>query len=439
MKDILLEKMFEHDRWEMSIEKANEKGINLAVLKQLAVPHVRVRLYEAIKTENFEFSPCHMAQIPKENPGEFRTVFVGEDVDRIILSIINDCLFELFPDMVHESCKSYQTGESCGKTVQQLSRKMVKLIKKISGTEIGKRYDFKAYFDNVNIEAIHNVFDEIERRLGFEKNTEPVMNILRRYYNSNLVFDLDGNLTEMYMGLRQGVATASFLADVILYELDEFMSNKYEIYYRYSDDLVCFSEDTSEITNDINKIICKYGVSLNPKKIATLYSDVWFKFLGFQLRGDQITLSKNRIKKFQKEITSRTIDKPNITFNQARRSVINFLYGTGDGFSWSTSCLGTINCKADIDEMNKFIMDCLRAVKVRETKKRKGKISISKIGGLGVVDYLEDRTILRGTGKNVTANRNKTDKQIENYFSIGCLSNAMKTSKCVYGALVRSM
>ena len=89
--------------------------------------------------------------------------------------------------------------------------------------------------------------------------------------------------------------------------------------------------------------------------------------------------------------------------------------------------------------MNLFIMDCLRAVKVRETKKRKGKVSISKIGGLGVVMDLEDRTILRGTGRNVTTNRNKTDKYIENYLTMGCLSNAMKMNKEVYGALVRSM
>ena len=84
-------------------------------------------------------------------------------------------------------------------------------------------------------------------------------------------------------------------------------------------------------------------------------------------------------------------------------------------------------------------MDCLRAVKVRESKKHKGKISISKIGGLGVVTDLPDRTILRGTGKNVTSNRNKTDKHIENYLSMSCLSNAMQMDKVIFEALVRSM
>lgn len=440
MTSKLLEMMFQHERWESLVDKMMDKDINLAEVKMLCMPETRLRLYYALKTESIELPPCHQALIPKDEKGKFRTVYVGETIERCLMSLINDCLFDLFPETVHPQCKSYRSGESCGKTVQELSRKMVKLEKNFNnGDVIGLRFDFKSYFDLVSKEAIFNVFDMIEDKLGFPRNTEPVVNFLRKTYASDLVFDLENNLIHQWMGIRQGNACGSYLADVILYELDEFMSNKYFIYYRYSDDLVVFDNDLSEVIDDINNIICKYGVRLNDKKTAELRKGIWYKFLGFQLCHDQITLSKNRIKRFQKEITSRTIDKKNITFNQAKRSVINFLYGSGDGFSWATSCLGVINCKADLDEMNKFLMDCLRAVKVRETKKRKDKISISKIGGLGVVDYLEDRTILRGTGKNVTANRNKTDKQIENYYSIGCLSNVMKIDKVIYEACVRGM
>ena len=47
-------------------------------------------------------------------------------------------------------------------------------------------------------------------------------------------------------------------------------------------------------------------------------------------------------------------------------------------------------------------MDAIRAC---ATKKK-------KIGGLGSVNDKPDYTILRGTGKNVSANRTKTDKEI---------------------------
>lgn len=427
MKDKLLEKMFEHTRWEELIVKADEKGINLSVLKQLCIPQTRVELYNAIKNCRYEIMPPHIARIPKDKPNEFREVYVNEAVDRIVLTLINDCLCELFTDMIHPQCKSYQKGIGCQEVVQTISKEICRLTRMKTDKSIGYKADLSKYFDNVRIEIIDDVFDELEQRLGFELNTEPVITLLRKYYHNDLVFDVDGNLIEHYGSLKQGCSVASFLANVVLYDVDKALNEMDIIYYRYSDDIVMIGKDAMKAKALLEEMLQRYGLKLNPNKVEELYADKFFKFLGFNIKGDLITLSKNRIKKFQKEIEKRTIKKRNITFDQARRSVIAYLY-EGE-YCWATSCLGTVNCKPDLDEMNKFIMDCLRAVKT-------GK---KKIGGLGVVTNLPDRTILRGTGKNVTANRKKTDKKIENYLSMGCLSNAMKLSKPIYEACVRSL
>lgn len=425
MKNKLLEKMFEMPRWEALIEKAELKGIDKGELRKMCHPDVRAAIYLAIKNETIEFAPSHMAQIPKDTPGEFRTVFVGENVDRCIQSLINDCLFELFPEMVHPSCKSYQVGLGTGKTVKELSS----ILANTKTETIGVKSDFHHYFDVVNLDAIMNVFDVIESKLGFDKGTEPVMNLLRKTWNNNLVFDLDGNLIEQYCGIRQGNAIGSFLADVILYELDDFMSKKYKFYCRYSDDCITIHDNPDEIIRDMNSIISKYGVSLNPRKVQVLYKKEWFKFLGFNLKDDMITLSKNRVKSFQKEIEKRTIKSKNITPKRALNQVNSYLY-KGDGtYSWATSVLPIINVQKDIDVLNDFVMDCLRAC---ATKKK-------KIGGLGSVNDREDYTILRGVGKNVAANRNKTPKEIDGYLSIRCMQNALLTRRAVYDTLARSM
>lgn len=429
MKDKLLEKMFEYERWVALIDKSELKGIHKGELKALCSPDVRLRIYQAILNGEYEIAPTHTAQVPKGTPGEFRTVFIAENVDRVLLTLINDCLFELFPEMIHSSVKSYIKGDGCCKTAQRVSREIVRLEKATNNEVIGKKFDFTKFFDRVSIDAIDMIFDEWERKLGFEYGTEPVINVLRKFYHTDIYFDLDGNVQTGYLGLRQGVAVASALADMVLYELDEFMSNKYSTYYRYSDDLIVLDKDVSQVTDDINRITSKYNVVVNPKKTQDLKRNEWFKFLGFQFKDDMITLSKNRIKGFQKEIEKRTIKKRNISFEQARRNVINYLY-KGDGrFSWATSCLSVINCKADIDELNLFIMDCLRAVQTKKTK----------IGGLGVVTNLPDRTIIRGTGKNVTANRNKTAKEIPRYLTVGCLSKNMKMGTQIYQATVRGL
>ena len=425
MKNRLLEEMFQMSRWEKLIDKAELKGLDKGELRKYCKPEVRAALYMRIANNDLEFMPSRMVNIPKDTPGEFRTVFVGETCERILCSLINDCLFDLFPEMVHKSCTSYQKGIGTGKVVKHLSQ----VLQTVEGNVIGARFDFHHYFDTVNRESIMHQFDIVEQKLGFDKGTEPVMNLLRRTWNNDWVFDLEDNLIQQYNGIRQGNACGSWLADVVLYELDEFMSKKYRFYCRYSDDLIVIHDDVDEITRDIINIVSKYGVSLNLKKTETLYKDKWFKFLGFNLRDDMITLSKSRVKKFQQEVNLRTIKQRNITPQKALNQINSYLY-KGDGvYSWSTAVLPIINVEKDIETLNQYVLDAIRAC---ATGKK-------KIGGLGSVNDREDYTILRGTGKNVKANRMKTEKEIDGFLSIRCMQNALLTNRAVYETLVRTM
>ena len=437
MEDRLLEKMFEYDRWVELLEKADEKGINKTVLRKMSSPQVRLMLYEAIKNNRYEIRPPRVLLIPKDD-GTMRKVYANEDEDRIVCTLVNDCMMELFKEYIHPSCVSYQKGTGCQEIVQKVSREVVRLGKNTT-EHIGYVSDFSKYFDNVSIEAINDCFNRMETKLGFEVGTEPVIEMMRRYYHNELYFDENGELKSKFQSLKQGCAVAAMLSCMVLYELDEYMSKTSLIYYRYSDDCLTIREDTSEIVNDINNITSKYGVTLNSKKVKPVYADQFFKFLGFKIRGSQITLSKNRVKKLQKEIVSRTLSKPNISERQAKQNVLKFLYGNADGFSWATACLGTVNIETDLIEIDNFIKDCLRACKIRETQKRKSKISIADLGGLGSVDNLSDRTILRGKGKRVRTYRDRTEKTIQNYKTMNCLSKAYKMNVNIYESVVRGI
>lgn len=430
MQDRFLIESAKTERWQECLDKATNKDMNLKLIKELCYPSYRKQLYTIIAQDKYNIFYSHVAKIPKDKKGEFRRVHINEDRDRILLSNWNDCAFELFPDMIHPQCRSYLKSDSSQKVVKDISKEIVKLSKEMPNKQIGYKIDFHDYFGSVNIEAIDNIFDEMERRLGFEKNTEPIINTLRRYYHQDMFFDENGNICEEYQGLKQGCAFGSFLADVVLYELDDFLSKQYKISYRYSDDLVVIDKDTSNVINEINEIISKYGVTLNPRKVEPLYADKFFKFLGFNIKGSMITLSATRVKKFQKEIEKRSIDRKKknkkFTGRQAKKEIVRFLY-EGE-YNWSSSCLGTINVEPDIQELNKFIMDCIKACDT-------GKL---KIGGLGSVNNLPDRTILRGKGKNVKANRDKIE-HIENYLSVDCLRKGLRICKPVFEAQVRSM
>lgn len=420
MTDILLQEFFKKERWEQALETGVDKHIDKGELRKLTSPEVRLALYNAIINDNYEIAPPHQAQIPKDN-GDMRIVYVNENVDRIFLSIANNLFFDMFPEFIHKSCKSYQSGIGCGKIVQELSREIVKT----TGVEIGKKLDLSKYFDSVPLKYIDEIFDRMEVKVGKSK----IIEIVRKYYHTNLCFDVDGNLIEHYQSLKQGCSVASFLADAVLFPIDYTVSKMDVEYVRYSDDILIVGNHWKEGFEVVSKMLSNMQMTLNPKKIETVYKDRWIKFLGFNIKGDKITLSKSRVKSFQKEIEARTIKQRNISMKRALNKVQSYLY-KGDGkFSWATSVLPIINVQKDIDTLNTFIMDAIRAC---ATNKK-------KIGGLGSVNDKEDYTILRGTGKNVTANKNKTDKEIEGLLSLGCMRNALLTNRAVFDTLVRQM
>lgn len=420
MSDILLQKFFEMHRWEQALEDGVDKHMDKGELRKLCSPGVRIALHNAIATDNYEIAPPHQVQIPKDN-GNMRIVYVNENVDRIFLSIVNNLFFEMFPEFVHKSCKSYQSGIGCGKVVQEVSRHMVK----VKSLEVGFKADLTKYFDTVPIRYIDEIFDRMEAKVGKSK----IIDVVRKYYHTDLCFDFNGDLIEHYQSLKQGCAVASFLADAVLYHLDNTVSMLPGYYVRYSDDLLYIGDEWESAFQTVKSILSDMEMTLNPKKVEQVYKNRWVKFLGFSIKGDQITLAKSRVKSFQKEIEARTIKQCKISMTRALNQVNSYLYKGNGTYSWATSVLPIINVEKDIETLNQFVMDALRAC---ATNKK-------KIGGLGSVNDKEDYTILRGTGKNVAANRSKTVKEIEGYLTIGCMRNAIITNRAVYDTLVRCM
>lgn len=421
MADAILQMFFNISRWERAIEKGVDKDIRKDQLIRLTDEHTRLAMAEAMLRGKYEISPPHTAQIPKEN-GEFRTVYVNEPIDRVLLSIANDLLFDLMPEMIHPACKSYQRGIGCGKVVTEVSRRIVEAAKE---GYMGWKSDLSKYFDSVPIQFIDEAFNKVEAKYGHSA----LIDVLRKYYHCDLYFDENNTLQSHYQSLKQGCAVASWLANVLLYELDEELSQMRGYYVRYSDDMLFIGEDYEKAMNVLEQRLGEMDMKLNPKKVEYLTSDKWFKFLGFSIRGAMISLSSSRIKTFQREIERRTIRNPRTSQTKAINAVNRYLYKGNGEFSWATQILPVCNVRRDLDELNKFVMDCLRAVK---TGKR-------KIGGLGYVRTGSDGCIVRGRGRNVKANLTKMAGNIDGYYTIGCMQKALLTSRAAYNTLVKSL
>lgn len=420
MKDKLLEMAFtDQERWEAAVNKGLGKGISKKVLRDLCDEKVRVAMYQAVRDGKYEIAPPHTAQIPKDEPGQFRTVYVNEPMDRVFLSLVNDLLFDTCKNMVHQSCMSYQKGLSCGTVVQELSRNVERWD---TDSVVGFKADLSKYFDSVPIEFIDWAFNEAEVRNGHSA----IIDVLRKYYHSDLYFDENNNMCHKYQSLKQGCAVAAWLADVVLYDVDKNLDVLQGIYKRYSDDIVFIGPDHERALGILRAELINRHMALNHKKLEMIDRNHWFKFLGFSIKGKDISLSGNGIKKFQKAIKEVTLDNRDTTYESALHAVYRALYKGYDGHSWATRVLRVVNVPHDLIVLNGYVMDCLRAVK---TGKR-------KVGGLGYVREQKNGCITRGTGRNVRANKEKVPT-LEGYYTITCMANNLRTSRDMFETIIR--
>lgn len=431
MEDKILEMFFEKRRWEEALNKGVLKGIDTAVLRELMTPQGRTKLLTDIVAGNYHIERPHTAKIPKDTPGEYRVVFVNEDHNRVFLSILNDLLFEIAGHMVHPACTSYQKGIGCSKIVTKAS----KMIEELSGKNhktIGWKADFSKYFDSVPIRFIDQAFDMVEHKYGHSV----IIDVVREYYHDDRYFDSETK-TEMrkYQSLKQGCAVAAWLADVVLFQLDDLITGNCKGYYvRYSDDTLFVGEDYVKAMEIMEDELAGMEMKLNPKKVEYIDNNHWFKFLGYSIKGKDLSLSSNRIKTFVKEVKARTIEKirSGVKYKKALHSVQSWLY-RGDGeHSWATGVLKTINVPSDINILNGFVMDCLRAVKVGKS------VGMNDIGGLGWVKTKCGGCIDRGKGRKVKTLREKTG-ELEGYYTLGCMRNNLLYGRDLYDCIVRGM
>lgn len=396
-----------------AIDKHIDKGmINNSFSDQQSINVI----YHKIIDGKYKISPSHMGQVPKDD-GTMRTVYINEGFDRVLIAYYNDMFFKYCPEKIHKQCKSYQTGIGTGRVVKEL----VWYIVRCAEIYIGVKLDLSKYFDTPRIEYIDKEFEYIENKFGKDAGLDAI----KEFYHMNWVFDLDGKLVEHYHSLGQGVSTASYLADALLYHIDKEISENYDVYYvRYSDDICIIGNEWKQAYERVSEMLSEMGLTLNPKKVEFLTKDKYFKFLGFSLRNEDITISKSRLEKFKKEIIRLTLKSNRKSLDGVIHDVNYFLYGKGD-YSWATSMLSTINVVEDIETMNSFVMDCIRGWNFNNRK-------IKFIGNLGYENRLDKKGVVtRGTGSKVTTMRTKMP-EIKGYFSLEMMRQLLIMDKQVY-------
>ena len=415
MRDYILESIFlEVHLWEEVISHGVGKNISYELLEKFSDPHYRADLCISIGEGRYEIQHPHTGYRKKDDGGE-RMFLANEPQDRLLLNAIYKWLSINERSLIHPSCKSYQSGIGIGKIVKEISRKIQNEYDE-GNKIIGRKFDIQKYFESIPRIHLLNILSKLEKKYG----NSSIIDLLRSYYESDIYYDSrKHSLVNQYQGIKQGCAVSAWMANVLLYELDEKISSQKGLYVRYSDDILYLGEDYEEVTDIIKKELAKFDLSLNERKILDIYADEYFCFLGFEIHKNEITLSKKWVKNFQKEINRLTIKNKRLirsvrnkildkdkkesqrqkALEIAIRNVSRFLYYGNGKFSWATEVLPTVNNKKDLLTLSTYCLDALRAVYTGKTN----------IGGLGKSLCTN---IQRGKGRNVASNL-KATKHLE--------------------------
>lgn len=394
--------------WEESIQKGIEKGMPLNVLNTFIYPEAREIVLEKISSGEYKIEPPRIAYINKETDQfityeqakttkKVRELCINAPMDRLVLSVIYRIFYKLYISKIHPNCVSYQKGISVSKIAKKLSHKLIQY----SGCKeyIGCKIDISKYFDSVGREALLNMLNELSTDSIIDK-------LIYEYYTDDRVV-VDGEVIERYKSLAQGCALAAFLANYALRKIDEELSKLNIVYYRYSDDIIMLGEDWKIGFELLKKRLSELSLSINPSKVEYLESDKWFTFLGYSYRNGDVTFSKKKLKRIEHEVKIRTISiarekRKGVSKDELKnmiRSIQKYFFYAYKEYNYSSSIFSAVNVVHDINEIENYIKDCLRAAYTGETH----------IYGLG---YVNDKNIpyavTHGVGRNVGANFKKT-------------------------------
>lgn len=356
--DDKLDLFFDRELWQETVDACVDKGIRLAEVRWFTEPENRVTLAKQMLSRQYRIAPPHIIEIPKRDSAEMRKVYCNEPMDRFVCAQIGKVYERMFKDRIHPQCVSYQRGIGVGRIVREISQ----YIAEHPGLK-GAKFDIHHYFDDVSEGVRDQALKELDTGSCIDR-------IVWDYLHDGAVIDESGAIIHKYKGIAQGFAVSPFLANYILRDIDEAISGLDVLYYRYSDDILILGRDFERAQSLLYNMLARKGLTINPKKVTPIDAGTWFTFLGFKIRGSEITFSEDTVKRLKRSVRCLTRTrkgqplKSEAVLRRAIRQLNRDLYVAylvnDREFGWAEYMFGTVNVQEDVEALDRYIKDHLR-------------------------------------------------------------------------------
>ena len=315
---------------------------------------------ESIIKNEYEFSIPKKIVINKIGKNKKRIVYMFNEDEVIILKYINYLLYD-YDYMFSSNLYSFRKNKSVKDAINGIQR-----IHNLDNMYAYK-VDISNYFNSVPIDRLLvNLKNEID---------ENTYNLFNSILSNNKVI-YNKKVIEEEKGIMAGVPISSFLANYYLKDMDRYFENNNIKYFRYADDILVLSnniEELIEYKNDIHKYLIDSGLNINPDKEYIFNPKESVEFLGFEINGRIVDISKMQLKKIKGKIkrSARKFRRWKLEKNvediptlvTMNKKFNNKFYGKEDDeLSWRYYFFPLINTTDSLHEIDLYMQECQRYV-----------------------------------------------------------------------------
>ena len=344
-----MKQLFNTSLWNQVLDTSWDKEIKGEEISYFSFPEHREEVALQLLNGTYRFNPPHLVTIPKDDGGT-RNLLVLEPKDRIVMQLLYHIYYQAYSCLIHYSCKSYQSGLSISKIVKEVQYRF-------SCVPTGYKLDLSKFFDTVPINLIDEAFSQMFPESGPTK-------CLLDFYHDNHIYK-DGDLVEYYKSLCQGCSFSSLLANIVLRDIDDYITARTYYYVRYSDDILFLTKNPDDILNSIESLLQQKSLKLNPNKIQKLGES--FTFLGVCISSQSLTVSKKNKNHTKKDLNQVLLHYSHETskfryLSKAIRATYRFLGNShGSEYSLLSYWFSLHGDFSDIEWLETYCKDTIRA------------------------------------------------------------------------------
>jgi len=339
---------------------------------------------EHLAEEDFHFDYPRKIAVNKSNTGKKRIVYSYGETESMILKLMAFLLYR-YDSFISDSCYSFRQNRSAKDAISQILA-----IPNLS-EKFCCKVDISNYFNSIPTDKLLDVLNDIIT------DDQPLLTFLTKllqdggsYENNNLIFEERGAMA--------GTPTSPFFANIYLLSLDRIFEEIEIPYFRYSDDIIFFTDSETELHKSlqllINHITGK-GLSLNPDKLTIKKPGEPWEFLGFCYKDGEIDLSeitKNKLKaKIRRKAHSlyRWRIKKDADFERTAKAMIRTFnkkfYDDSDEnrFTWSRWFFPVLTTSDGLKELDAYLIQYIRYLATGRHYKGNYRITYDTIKELG--------------------------------------------------------